>query len=103
MSRQLDAAGILAFCRTGAVPVNVRVAEAIKAHRKACAGEDRDLVALVLRAIVLARTGTRKDYGRQLDYLAPLPLAAWEGRHYPAAQTRKETLATIYRQVSALQ
>lgn len=93
-ARDMDVAGILAMCATGAVPVNTRVAVAIAAHRKAFK-EDKAVALLAVRAVILARTPDVKDHRDQLEYLTALPLTAWEDRSGTPENIRRDTLAMI--------
>jgi hypothetical protein len=97
-ARDLDIAGILAMCATGAVPVNARVPVAIAAHRKAFK-EDKALALSGVRAVILARTPDVQDYRDQFEYLTALPLEAWEDRSDTPENIRRDTLAMIQRQL----
>jgi hypothetical protein len=97
-SDDLDAAGILAMCASGGFPPNTRVAVAIAAHRQAF-NENKAVAALVLRALVCARTPDVQDYRDQLDYLTALPLSAWEDRSDTPGNIRAATLSMIQRQL----
>lgn len=99
---ELDADDILAACVTY-VPVNVRVDQAIEAHRIAHAAAQHDpkagqLAMFVLRAIIVARTPDVGDLRAQLDYLTALPENAWtENAGWSAQVCQQETLAAIAR------
>ena len=101
-STELDTADILAACMTH-VPVNVRVNQAIAAHRIASGAsqgdpEARQLAMFTLRAVILARTPELDDYRAQLDYLTALPEVAWpENGKWSAQVCREATLAAIVR------
>lgn len=101
----LDAADILAAC-VDYVPVNVRVDQAIAAHRIAWSApqddpEARQLAMFVLRTIVVARTPDVDDLRAQLDYLTALPVTAWpSGENYTKQECRDETLAAIRRSIA---
>jgi hypothetical protein len=98
-ARDLDVAGLLTRCGvTKGFPPNARVAVAVAAHRQAFA-EDKALASMVLRAIVCARTPDVQDYRDQLEYLAALPLDAWENRPDTPENIRAATLAMIEREL----
>jgi hypothetical protein len=97
-ARDLDVAGILAICATGAVPVNARVVVTIAAHRKAFK-EDKAVALLAVRAVILARTPDVQDHRDQLEYLTGLPLTAWEDRSDTPENIRRDTLAMIEHQL----
>ena len=102
---ELDAEDILAACVTF-VPVNVRVDQAIEAHRIAHAAAQSDpeamqLAMFTLRAVILARTTDVGDLRAQLDYLTALPETAWpENAGWSAQVCRDETLPAIARSLN---
>ena len=102
ISTDLDADDILAACATY-VPVNVRVDQAIEAHRIAHGAaqsdpEARQLAMFVLRAIVVARTPAVADRRAPRDYLGTLPETAWpENAGWSARVCQQQTLAAIAR------
>jgi hypothetical protein len=103
----LDCAEILAAC-ISCVPVNVRLDQAIAAHRIAFKAFERQpsypeiqkLASYTLRAVVMARMPEIVDYRAQLDYLTGLPLTAWpETAEHSARECRDETLAGTRRSI----
>jgi hypothetical protein len=101
----LDADDILS-AYLDCVPVNVRVDQAIEAHRIAFntsqdEPEARQLTSFALHAVVLARTPEVADYRAQLDYLEALPETAWPSSpEHSAAECREATLAAIRQQIA---
>ncbi|HRN99972.1 MAG TPA: hypothetical protein PLX43_00440 [Nitrobacter sp.] len=76
-SDDLDVDEALNRCRWG-VPVNVRLDVAIAAHTKAAMQDDRQITAYALRMVIVAMAPEAADVQKKSDYLADLPLQAWD-------------------------
>lgn len=106
-AQQLASRDILTACRAGSVPVNRTVSAAIDAHQVAFGRfiaigdtESHRVAAFALRTVILAMTPESADRQQQLEYLAALPLDAWDvwdgdPAASPPARTRHATLAAI--------
>lgn len=92
--KALSAAEILKACEV-CVPINASIDAAIEAHRMACGGELADPA---LRAVLLARVGTREEGQRQFDYLLTLPDNAWRPPLHKEA-----TMTSIARVIATFQ
>ena len=79
--------------------VNAPLSGAIMAHQKAFRQGDHELAHLLLRSVVMAKTGTVNDARRMLDYLTALPIEAWPSQGGDPAVVRDETLAGIRRSI----
>ena len=80
--------------------VGIPLADAIAAHQKAREKSDHELAHLLLRGVVMAKTGSVDDLLHMLDYLTALPVTAWLTQGGDAAVVRDETLAGIRRSIA---
>jgi hypothetical protein len=101
-ARDLDSGAILAACRDW-IPVNANLGAAITAHQIAYSylrargmAADKELAMLTLRTVILAMTPETADCQQQLDYLASLPMEAWQGLTGSIpSEVRRATLAAV--------